>query len=198
MSNDDQQREMLEVEDEEARHRRLEAYMRKLDSSRPVVATSTTAFEFGDRKTFPIDPPADLLARVQSFLPQMEASNAILSQRAEADPKSVDIEHLADNMEQYIEMNLGLGVFEQHGKDFEMGSSSSSSSDSEDDEDSDSDTDSDSSSEIITSHSTCPRIIKPLPRRTPSGKAPQIVVLGSQDWRPPSPKWSFASCKSRR
>ncbi|KAF9026285.1 hypothetical protein BDZ89DRAFT_1161289 [Hymenopellis radicata] len=163
MSNNDQRRETLEVEDEEARHRRLDAYMRKLDSSRPAVATSTTTFEFGDRKTFAIDPPADLLARV--------------------DPKSVDIEHLADDMGQYIEMNLGLGVFEQHGSDFEMGSSSSSSSDSEDDDDSD--TDSDSSSEIITSHSASPRIIKPLPRRTPSGKAPQIVVLGSQAFASP-------------
>jgi hypothetical protein len=34
----------------------------------------------------------------------MEASNAILAQRAQTDPKSVDIEHVTDGLDQYIEM----------------------------------------------------------------------------------------------
>ena len=42
-----------------------------------------------------------VLARVQAFLPQMEASNAILSQ---ADPRSVDIENVTEADHQYIEM----------------------------------------------------------------------------------------------
>ena len=74
-----------------------------------------------------------VLARVRAFLPQMEASNAVLSQ---AEPKSVDIENVTEADQQYIEMvrrihhvsylpspsfclcswlvtqNLGLGVFE--------------------------------------------------------------------------------------
>jgi len=66
---------------------------------------------------------------VQTFLPQIEASNAVLSQ---ADPSSLDIENISESSKQYIEMvhvsvcfklpsfiahmfrpqNLGFGVFE--------------------------------------------------------------------------------------
>jgi hypothetical protein len=42
-----------------------------------------------------------VLARVRAFLPQMEASNAVLSQ---ADPRSVDIENVTEADHQYIEM----------------------------------------------------------------------------------------------
>jgi hypothetical protein len=45
-----------------------------------------------------------VLSRVQAFLPKLEASNAILAQRAREDPKSIDIEHIPDGMNQYIEM----------------------------------------------------------------------------------------------
>ena len=45
-----------------------------------------------------------VLSRVQAFLPQLEASNAILAQRARDDPNSIDIEHIPDGMDQYIEM----------------------------------------------------------------------------------------------
>ncbi len=41
---------------------------------------------------------------MQAFLPQIEASNAILTQRVELDPKSVDIEHITEGTDQYIEM----------------------------------------------------------------------------------------------
>ncbi|KAK0466777.1 uncharacterized protein EV420DRAFT_1240577, partial [Desarmillaria tabescens] len=111
--------EKLEVEEEDARIRRIEAVMHKLNATasdpRPV-ATAAKPFDFGERRTFAVDPPSELLSRVQAFLPQIEASNAILTQRVELDPKSVDIEHITEGMEQYIEMNLGLGVFE-HRKD---------------------------------------------------------------------------------
>jgi hypothetical protein len=45
-----------------------------------------------------------VLSRVQAFLPQLEASNAILTQRVQTDPRSVDIEALEDNDTQVIEM----------------------------------------------------------------------------------------------
>ena len=45
-----------------------------------------------------------VLSRVQAFLPQMEASNAVLAQKVQADPASVDIENIAEGAEQYIEM----------------------------------------------------------------------------------------------
>ena len=130
----------------------------------------------------------------------MEASNAVLAQRVHEDPNSIDIEHIPDGMDQYIEMvnlisslwfrskllqNLGLGIFEdrshknaQCNEDSEMSvSSSSDTSDiSERDNDPDSDIDSDASSEIITCFVPS-RPIKPLPRRF-NRPRPEIVVLG--------------------
>jgi hypothetical protein len=49
-------------------------------------------------------PRYPVLTRVQAFLPQMEASNTLLSQRMQEDPSSVDIEHVPEGMDQYIEM----------------------------------------------------------------------------------------------
>ncbi|KAK0239327.1 hypothetical protein EDD85DRAFT_951528 [Armillaria nabsnona] len=181
--------EKLEVEEEDARIKRIEAVMHKLNTASDLRPPPTAAkpFDFGERRTFAVDPPSELLSRVQAFLPQIEASNAILTQRVELDPKSVDIEHITEGTDQYIEMNLGLGVFEhrkdvqsqQQNLDFQMAVSSSSESDEEDS----SDTDTDSSSEIITSFSPSRRLIKPLPKRGLSGnRSPRIVVLGSQEF----------------
>ncbi|KIY63337.1 hypothetical protein CYLTODRAFT_403395 [Cylindrobasidium torrendii FP15055 ss-10] len=174
--------ETLEIEDEEARHRRLEAFMHKL-STQPKAADVDMLPTLGERKTYAMDPPSELLARVQSFLPQMEASNAMLS---DADPSTLDIENISEGAEQYIEMNLGLGVFEQRkpgetttaAADFEMGALSSS--DSSDEEDDCSDTDTDESSEIITCYTPSPRLIKPLPKRRVT--RPEIVVLDNQEF----------------
>lgn len=133
-----------------------------------------------------------VLSRLQAFLPQLEASNAELARRAQADPSSVDIENIPEGAEQYIEMvriknmisislyslrpslqNLGLGVFEDRSnqEDVDMSDTSSDSSDSSSNSESSSsdDDDSDSSSETNSSHPTRP--IKPLPRR------PEIVEL---------------------
>jgi hypothetical protein len=146
---------------------------------------------------------ATVLSRVQAFLPALQASNALLVQRAQADPKSVDIEHIEEGMEQYIEMvrsllsldwspffllwscqDLGLGVFEDRShlnntrnatSDSDSGTSKSSVSASED-TDTDSDTDSTSSDEIITAFKPI-RPIKPLPRRKLANR-PDIVLLG--------------------
>ncbi|KAJ3718629.1 hypothetical protein DFJ43DRAFT_754957 [Lentinula guzmanii] len=108
--------EVLEVEDEDARAIRLQSILEKLNSG-PSSSSETTGsgmpyppFNFEERKTWAVDPPSELLSRVQAFLPQIEASNTILTQRAETDPQSVDMEQLEDDSERYIEMNLGLGV----------------------------------------------------------------------------------------
>ncbi|TBU28195.1 hypothetical protein BD311DRAFT_758991 [Dichomitus squalens] len=163
-------REVLEVEDEEQRHERMHELLSRVDgdagASPPQVPRS---FDFGDRSTFPDAPPLELLSRVQAFLPELAASNAELLRRAKEDPDSVDIEKFSEDQAQYIEMNLGLGVFESRGQapanipvadvdldDVEMDSSehysstsdsdstSSSSSSPSDDSGSDSDSDSDS------------------------------------------------------
>lgn len=45
-----------------------------------------------------------VLSRVQAFLPALEASNSQLLQQAKDDPRSVDIEHIDDSVQQHIEM----------------------------------------------------------------------------------------------
>ncbi|TFK83418.1 hypothetical protein K466DRAFT_589737 [Polyporus arcularius HHB13444] len=164
-------------------------------------------FDFGDRSTFAVQPPLELLSRVQAFLPELAASNADLLRRAREDPTSVDIENVREEDPQYIEMNLGLGVFEQHGeapagipvadvdldRDVQMSSSddaddssgsssSSSSSGTSGGSGTGSDEDSDSDVDIVVSSSAQPaaaRRIKPLPKRRAGTGAgkPEIVVL---------------------
>ncbi|KAJ3774511.1 hypothetical protein FB446DRAFT_728738 [Lentinula raphanica] len=134
--------EFLEVEDEDMRAGRLQSLFKKLNSnssspSEPSVsAIPSYQFDSGERKTWAVEPPSELLSRVQSFLPRIEASNAILNQRVETDPQSVDMEQL-ENSERYIEMNLGLGVYDvnpqgpsSEDQDTEMTDSSFSSSSS--------------------------------------------------------------------
>ena len=52
-----------------------------------------------------------VLSRVQAFLPQLQASNALLEKRMHQDPESVDIEHLSEGMDQYIEMVSVMWLF---------------------------------------------------------------------------------------
>ncbi|KAJ3557462.1 hypothetical protein NM688_g1458 [Phlebia brevispora] len=188
--------ERLEVEDEEERQQRMHDIFMQLDNkqSQPRSPEIPRAFDFGDRRTFMIEPPTELLSRVQAFLPQLAASNADITRRAKEDPASVDIEKLGSDG-RYIQMNLGLGVFEQHkgasrprssDSDTEMhdgetsatSSYSSSSPRSESDSTDDSDTDSDDSVDIISSTmaTLASRPIRPLPRRKKA--SPHIVMLG--------------------
>lgn len=81
-----------------------------------------------NRKTFSVGPPSDILSRVQAFLPQLQKANEELET---ADPKSLDIENVEEEDGQYIEMNLGLGVYE------EKKPGQSDSEDEEDDSDDD-------------------------------------------------------------
>ncbi|KAG2156401.1 hypothetical protein DEU56DRAFT_233941 [Suillus clintonianus] len=180
----------LEVEDEENRQQRIGNLLEQLNSSSSSRNTSNAAppaFDFGERKTYAVDPPSELLARIQDFLPRLKEENESLAQRIRDNPSSVDIENIEEDAERYIEMNLGLGVLETRHKDSDShsddeesesedssssssssspGSSSEFHSDSGSDSDSDSDgsSDSDSSSIGITAISSRP--IKPLPRRT--------------------------------
>ncbi|KAG0030033.1 hypothetical protein BGZ81_003135 [Podila clonocystis] len=65
----------------------------------------------GERKTFKIK--SDLLSRLEDFLPKIRDANAELDQKLKEDPKSLDIENVDEaSGEQYIEMDLGLGVFD--------------------------------------------------------------------------------------
>ncbi|KAI8140295.1 hypothetical protein BJV82DRAFT_224505 [Fennellomyces sp. T-0311] len=77
-------------------------------------------------KMFKIDPSSDILSRVQSFLPQLQSANEQLKGQ---DPSKLDIENV-DEQDQYIEMNLGLGVFEEK----KPGDSSDSEQDDSDDD----------------------------------------------------------------
>ncbi|KAI9274316.1 hypothetical protein BDA99DRAFT_234746 [Phascolomyces articulosus] len=86
-------------------------------------------------KMFKIDPNNDILSRVQSFLPQMQTANEQLKQQ---DPSKLDIENVQEDEDQYIEMNLGLGVFEQKKKKNENRSSESD-DEGEEEEESESD-----------------------------------------------------------
>ncbi|KAI0916572.1 hypothetical protein AcV5_003025 [Taiwanofungus camphoratus] len=127
----------------------------KLDASsstRHISEEKQNMFNFDDRRTFATEPHRDLLSRVQRFLPQLAASNAELTRRLREDPRSIDLENI-ENDEHYIEMNLGLGVFEgrtasgSNSTDGEEDRSSSllSSESSEQESESESDTDSDTS-----------------------------------------------------
>ncbi|KAI0916571.1 hypothetical protein AcW1_010130 [Taiwanofungus camphoratus] len=147
--------ETLDIEDEERRQARMHELFMKLDASsstRHISEEKQNMFNFDDRRTFATEPHRDLLSRVQRFLPQLAASNAELTRRLREDPRSIDLENI-ENDEHYIEMNLGLGVFEgrtasgSNSTDGEEDRSSSllSSESSEQESESESDTDSDTS-----------------------------------------------------
>ncbi|PVU86681.1 hypothetical protein BB559_006437 [Furculomyces boomerangus] len=58
-----------------------------------------------------MDPPSSLLDKLKSFLPLMEQENKTLEESIKIDPKKHLLE--TDGMgKEYIEMDLGLGVFD--------------------------------------------------------------------------------------
>ncbi|KAI9441011.1 hypothetical protein H4582DRAFT_1811250, partial [Lactarius indigo] len=177
----------------------VENILERLNGDGPSETTTEPphlSFDFGDRRTFGVEPPTELLARVQQFLPQIEQSNAELSHR---DPQSIDIEHIEETDERVIQMNLGLGVFEQRraGRGDSASSSAESGSDTTGESDSDSESSSSSSSSSASSSSSSStgsdsedddenaashtrdtrREIRPLPKRV----RPLIQVLPSAD-----------------
>jgi len=136
-----------------------------------------------------MEPPTELLARVQQFLPEIERSNAELLQ---SDPRSIDIEHIEDADERIIEMDLGLGVFEQRQAPSRHSVSSSSSeasfsrspsratydtSSGSSDSSSSLSSSSDSEDEGNGEYSPCLRAIRPLPKRS----NPVIQLLATKN-----------------
>jgi len=169
----------LDVEDEDERRRRIETLLERTNNSASLTnapaAGSSLVFPMSvdnHESPHPIDPSSELLERVRNFLPQLADSNAALAQQA---PDAIDIENVGEDQEHYVEMNLGLGVFEYRGKPPNPEISSSSDSDTKSESSSnDSSSDSESSTEIsLTACSSRP--MKPLPKRNrPVG----IVVIG--------------------
>ncbi|KAJ7108502.1 hypothetical protein C8R44DRAFT_802876 [Mycena epipterygia] len=192
------QRETIDVEDDDARLQRIQRALEKLntisstatglDAERILNAAGTSQPGGGSGESL-----NELLARVQAFLPQLEASNAALAEKVAMDPRSVDIENVEGD-DKVIQMNLGLGVFEDRTGKEESDSSEEETSTEDEEEDSDEsgmDTTSDeySSEDESTAagrqnqgrqfaplpkRALLSRPIKPLPQRT--GR-PEIVVL---------------------
>ncbi|PIA16258.1 hypothetical protein COEREDRAFT_81456 [Coemansia reversa NRRL 1564] len=69
-----------------------------------------------NRKTFRVEPPSNLLSRLNDFLPQIAKANKELKAAVACDPSKVDIENVSPDSTQYIEMDLGLGVFDMKPK----------------------------------------------------------------------------------
>ncbi|KAJ6532016.1 hypothetical protein B0H19DRAFT_1081924 [Mycena capillaripes] len=120
----------------------------------------------------------DDLERVRAFLPQIQAANAESLEKASIDPGSVDMKNVEAD-EKFIQMSLGLGVFEDRTRK-EGSDSLSGESSYEDDSEEDSDETSTSSgiSESTGDESDDDQPlpfwpIKALPRR--AGR-PQIVL----------------------
>jgi hypothetical protein len=78
-------------------------------SSEGDVAESSSS-ESSDESDGEQQQPVDLRARLAAFLPELEKANQELKQR------SANIEQVEEG-EQYVEMNLGLGVLEQSNDD---------------------------------------------------------------------------------
>ncbi|TFK56340.1 hypothetical protein OE88DRAFT_1649560 [Heliocybe sulcata] len=175
----DGRRETLEVEDEDAREMRINELLQKTNASageKTVAADVQSLLGGPSDRPHALEPPSELLSRVQAFIPQLAASNADLESRMRQDPGSVDIENVSQDAGQYIEMNLGLGVFEARGDQTQTRRSSSSSSmsmlsslsGSTSAPDSSSDDDSDSESACSEGRRRGPQMrrpIRPLPRR---------------------------------
>ncbi|KAI0954297.1 hypothetical protein AcV7_007566 [Taiwanofungus camphoratus] len=137
--------ETLDIEDEERRRARMHELFMKLDASssaRHISEEKQSMFNF-DRRTFATEPHRD---HISSSIGGVEC-RAYSSTAG----RSIDLENI-ENDEHYIEMNLGLGVFEgrtasgSNSTDEEDRSSSLLSSESsEQKSESESDTDSDTS-----------------------------------------------------
>ncbi|KAJ2396933.1 hypothetical protein GGI05_000895, partial [Coemansia sp. RSA 2603] len=141
---------------------------KNIETSNPLsfIDKARTVPDPANRKTFRVEAPSDLLSRLQAFLPQIAEANKKLEVDAAEDPSKLDIENVNEDVEQYIEMDLGLGVFDMKPKkdtsdtsDIIIGRSDRLDNDSSDNEaDSDDGSDGDSgtaaSSRIIISPSS--------------------------------------------
>ena len=58
-----------------------------------------------------------ILDQLDAFLPELRKANEDTERRREVDPNSVSVEHVEDDTQQHIEMNLSCGLFEAQPKD---------------------------------------------------------------------------------
>ncbi|KAJ2852521.1 hypothetical protein IWW36_000149 [Coemansia brasiliensis] len=63
-------------------------------------------------KTYRVEPPSELLTRLHAFLPQIAKANKELGK----DSSKLNMENVGEDDPQYIEMDLGLGVFDMKPK----------------------------------------------------------------------------------
>lgn len=197
--NDDNILEQLDCEDEGQRLRRLNSLLSSIDSNSGIVPRNPLDSLLAQR-TQDIDgtQTAQLLQRVQAFLPQLQAANQEVEAQARENPASVDIETFDGSEQEYIQLSLGLGLFEQRtggGDDASSNDSGTSTEEESSSTSSDSDEDGSSSHEEeeeeedpqpdLISLVTGTRPVLPLPKsrhsqRTTPGN-PGIVVLSSSD-----------------
>ncbi|KAL9555641.1 hypothetical protein MBANPS3_002263 [Mucor bainieri] len=79
------------------------------NKNKSINDISSMMIDSESKRTFPVG-QSDILSRVQAFLPQLKNAN---EQLEKADPSKLDIENVDEEEGQYIEMNLGLGVYEE-------------------------------------------------------------------------------------
>ncbi|KAJ2599252.1 hypothetical protein H4R99_003787 [Coemansia sp. RSA 1722] len=149
-----------------------------------ILGSSRPSADAKDRKTFRIEPPTDLLSRLNAFLPQIAEANKKLEAAVAEDPHKLDIENVDKNEEQYIEMDLGLGVFDMKPKKdiksmdgiliHDIPTTAENDSDEEDDSSGDDQESISGNSRIIISPSS---ILK----RNKDLKPPGIKVIGGSD-----------------
>jgi len=124
--NPSSENNLLDVEDETDRQKRLARLFAAQSSATPGLLRTSSGVE---RKTHAILPTTDLLSRVKAFLPVMKQANEALDGTTsggieevrdvdsdsytseDSDGMHGDGEDLPEQ-EPYIKMNLGLGVFE--------------------------------------------------------------------------------------
>ncbi|KAJ1724229.1 hypothetical protein LPJ53_001504 [Coemansia erecta] len=179
----------------------------KASSPLSFIDKAGSATDPASRKTFRVEAPSDLLSRLQAFLPQIAEANKKLEVEAAEDPSKLDIENVNEDDEQYIEMDLGLGVFDMKPKkdssdtsDIIIGRSGALDKDSDEDGANSDDEnngvrDTAASSRIIIS----PSSIIERQQKERRSKPPQIEVLSgdSEDMESDSDDSSGSSSDSR-
>ncbi|KAH7335482.1 hypothetical protein B0J17DRAFT_670329 [Rhizoctonia solani] len=186
MENNDKPN-LLEFQDPQTRSSRVEELLASTPSrSEQTINLPPKSLEELRSASLPVN--HDLLSRLEAFLPAMHESTQQLQQQAQSDPSSLDIEHLDPSTQEYIEMNLGLGVYESRPNQSHTTSSSDSDSDASSDSDSTSDSDSGSDSESDDERpdvlSILMRAVPPVPRTQPPPDRPNIVMLQSSSPEP--------------
>ncbi|EUC59128.1 DUF4598 domain protein [Rhizoctonia solani AG-3 Rhs1AP] len=182
MENSDTKPSLLEFQDPQSRTSRVEGLLASTPS-RPEQTISLPPRSLEELRNAPLPVNHGLLDRLEAFLPAMHESTQQLQQQAQSDPSSLDIEHLGPSSQEYIEMNLGLGVYESRPDPHATsGSDSGSSVDSDSDSSSDSGSSSDDQRPDVLS--ILMRAVPPVPRTQPAANRPNIVMLHASSPEP--------------